>query len=152
MPKIIIPTGALPPEFIPVRPNVEICRRPLFEGIRAGFTSPALEYLEGDLDANEYLGCNEITTFWFTVFGQSMVRAGIHHKDKVLANRAVDPRDGHMVVATVNNEHTLKYLRVRNEEIELHAANPEFEPIVFRDSDELLIWGVITGSMRRVRI
>jgi DNA polymerase V len=152
MSKFIIPTGPLPPEFIRVKPDVEPCFRPLFRSIRAGFPSPALEYSEEVLDANEYLGFNPVTTFWFDVVGESMIKAGIYHQDKVLANRAIDPRNGQMVIATLNGEHTLKFLRIGRGVIELHAANELFEPTRIKEADLLLIWGVVSGSMRKVPI
>lgn len=151
MPTIIIPTGPLPPEFIEVPVEAVPCKRPLFRSVRAGFPSPALEYSEEQLDANEYLGCNQISSFWFDVVGDSMIRAGIRHQDKVLANRAIEPRDGQIVIAAINGEYTLKFLRIGYGVIELHSANTAFPPIQLKEADELIVWGVISGWMRKLK-
>ena len=44
----------------------------------------------------------------FTVKGESMNRAGIHHEDKVVVDRSLTPQAGDIVVAVVNGEYTIK--------------------------------------------
>ena len=117
--------------------------------VPAGFPSPATDYLEDGLDLNAYLVQHPAATFLFSVQGHSMQGAGILDGDKVVVDRAVDARHGHIVVATVDSEFTLKRLYQRHNRVELHPENPAFPPIQFTGSTQLQIWGVVVGVVRR---
>lgn len=117
--------------------------------VAAGFPSPATDYLEDGLDLNDYLVQHPAATFLFSVQGHSMQGAGILDGDKVVVDRAVDARHGHIVVATVDGEFTLKRLYQRHNRVELHPENPAFPPIQFTGSTQLQIWGVVVGVVRR---
>lgn len=118
--------------------------------LAAGFPSPATDYLEGHLDLNDYLiGHYKAATFLFTVKGASMQGVGIFHGDKVIVNRALTAQHGHIVVAVVDQEFTLKLLYQKNNRIELHPANSNFPTIVIDPDQELQVWGVVTGVVRR---
>ena len=117
--------------------------------VPAGFPSPATDYLEDGLDLNAYLVQHPAATVLFSVQGHSMQGAGILDGDKVVVDRAVDARHGHIVVATVDGEFTLKRLYQRHNRVELHPENPAFPPIQFTGSTQLQIWGVVVGVVRR---
>ena len=117
--------------------------------VAAGFPSPATDYLEDGLDLNDYLVQHPAATFLFSVQGHSMQGAGILDGDKVVVDRAVDARHGHIVVAAVDGEFTLKRLYQRHNRVELHPENPAFPPIQFTGSTQLQIWGVVVGVVRR---
>ena len=53
--------------------------------VSAGFPSPADEYLEGKLDLNQYLVPHPLATFYVRVSGNSMIGAGIHEGDLLIA-------------------------------------------------------------------
>ena len=120
--------------------------------ISAGFPSPAADYTEEGLDLNEYLIPHRTSTFIFTVVGMSMKNAGILDGDKVTVDRAIEPRHGHIVIAVINNEYTIKRIYMRSGVVELRAENPDFQPIRCSDLDELQIWGVVTGVLRRFTV
>ena len=117
--------------------------------VPAGFPSPATDYLEDGLDLNAYLVQHPAATFLFSVQGHSMQGAGILDGDKVVVDRAVDARHGHIVVATVDGEFVLERLYQRHNRVELHPENPAFPPIQFTGSTQLQIWGVVVGVVRR---
>lgn len=124
--------------------------RPLFGSrVPAGFPSPAADYVEKGLDLNTYMISNPASTFFFRVQGDSMKNAHIFDGDVVLVDRAVDARHRHIVLAVVNHEYTVKRLHKRAGVVELRAENPDYPPIRFQDFDELVIWGVIIGTVRR---
>ena len=123
--------------------------RLLTHRISAGFPSPATDYMEDGLDLNDYLVRNKPATFLFTVKGDSMIGASIEADDKVVVDRARTPKHGDIVVAVVDGEYTLKRLYKRPPRVELHAENPAYSPIVFRDGNELVVWGVVVGVVRR---
>lgn len=130
--------------------SAPLCRLPLLlQRIPAGFPSPADEYAETALDLNTYLVRNQTATFFFRVIGDSMTGAHIHDGDLLVVDRSIEPRHGHIVLAVVNSEYTVKRLHNLNGIIELRAENPAYPPIRFREHDELQVWGVVTGAVSR---
>lgn len=112
----------------------------------------AAEAGEGGLDVNDYLVRHRAASYYFTVDGDSMNGAGILDGDKVLVDRAVEPKDGHIVVAVVNSEYMLRRLRRRGKSIELCADNPSYAPIRLKESEALQVWGVVVGVVRRYAV
>ena len=87
---------------------------PLFSStIAAGFPSPADDYLERDLDLNEYFVKHETATYYLRVSGDSMENAGIRHNDLLVVDKSLEARDGSIVVAVIDGELTVKRLRRR---------------------------------------
>jgi DNA polymerase V len=130
--------------------SAPLCRLPLLlQRIPAGFPSPADEYAETALDLNTYLVRNRTATFFFRVIGDSMTGAHIHDGDLLVVDRSIEPRHGHIVLAVINSEYTVKRLHHLNGIIELRAENPAYPPIHFREHDELQVWGVVTGAVSR---
>jgi len=115
----------------------------------AGFPSPATDHMEDGLDLNEHLIAHKAASFLFEVRGTSMRDAGILDGDKVVVDRSVTAKHGHIVVAVVNGDCTIKRLYRRAGRIELRPENPDFQPIKFADGDELQVWGVVVGVVRK---
>jgi DNA polymerase V len=115
----------------------------------AGFPSPANDYIEDGLDLNCFLVQHKEASFMFNIEGDSMRDAGILDGDKVIVDRAVTARHGCIVIAVVDGDYTVKRLYKRGKRVELHPANPAYAPIVFNAEQELQIWGVVVGSVRR---
>lgn len=124
----------------------------LLQKIPAGFTSPAVDCAEDSLDINAYLIRHRAASFYFSVEGNSMNGAGILDGDKVLVDRSVEPRHGHVVVAVINHEYTLKRLYRRGSVLELHAENPAYPPIRLKYGEEMQVWGVVVGVVRKYRV
>ena len=120
--------------------------------VPAGFPSPATDYAEDGLDLNGYLVQHPAATFLFSVQGHSMQGAGILDGDKVVVDRSVQARHGHIVIAVVDGEFTLKRLYQRHNRLELHPDNPDFQPIRLTPGKQLEIWGVVVGAVRRYRV
>jgi len=120
--------------------------------ISAGFPSPASDYIEDGLDLNAYLVQHKAASFFFNVEGESMCGAGIMPGDKVLVDRAVNAVHGHIVVAVIDAEYTLKRLFRWGGRLELRPENPAFKTIVINDDTGLEIWGVVTGVIRKYRV
>lgn len=130
-------------------PPVE--RIPLFgHTIPAGFPSPADDYVEAYLDLNKLLIKKKSATFFLRVKGDSMINAGIYPGDLVLVDRSIEPVDGSVVVAEFDREFTVKRLVWCNGMAELHAENPKYAPIKFKEGQELMILGVVTSSVHTV--
>ncbi len=139
-----------PPFRLPADSPGRVCL-PLFgHRVAAGFPSPADDYVEDRLDLNELLIQHQEATYFLRVTGDSMVGAGIHPGDLIIVDRSIDLQDGHVVVAEVNGELTVKRLRHVNGAPELHPENPAYPVIRFQDGQELRIWGVVTSAIHRV--
>lgn len=119
--------------------------------IAAGFPSPAADYTEDGLDLNAYLIQHKAASFFFEVSGDSMIGVGILDGDKVAVDRSITPQHGHIVVAVLNGEYTIKTLFRQAGRVELHAENPHFKPICMVEGSELAIWGVVVGVVRKLR-
>ena len=88
--------------------NIEI---PFYSSfVSCGFPSPADGYLECPIDLNEYIIRRPAATFFVRAKGNSMEGAGIFEGDLIVIERSIDPQHGHIVLATVNGEFTLKRL------------------------------------------
>lgn len=122
----------------------------IFHKIPAGFPSPAADYTAEPLDLNQYLVDRVTCTFFFEVDGHSLKQAGIFHGDKVAVDRSIPPRSGHVVLAIVNDEFTLKILHWTGMAYELHPANDDFQPIRFKEGEQLQIFGVARGVVRKL--
>ena len=119
--------------------------------VPAGFPSPADDYLEGELDLNELLIQHPAATFFVRLAGDSMVNAGLFDGDILVVDRAVTASHGHIVVAVIEGDMTVKRLHSQSGRVELRPENPAYKPIVFGEGRELVIWGVVIGSVRQFK-
>ncbi len=118
--------------------------------VPAGFPSPAADHTRKRIDLNEHLIRNKEATFIFRVQGDSMTGIGIYEGDELLVDRSIDAKHGHIVLAVLNNEFTVKRLYRRGGQVKLMAENPIYPPIVLKDGQELLIWGVVTRNLHKL--
>ena len=123
-------------------------------GIFAGFPSPAQDYMDSTLDFNRDIIKHPAATFYAKVIGQSMEGAGIDSGDIIVVDRALEPRDGDIVVACINGEFTLKYIDLSKKDkgiVCLRPDNDRYEPIYMHEGDELIVWGVVSSVIKRFR-
>lgn len=125
---------------------------PLFgHKVRAGFPSPADDYVEAWLDLNEHLVEHKDATFFVRATGDSMTGAGIQEGNLLVVDRALEAKHHDIVIAVVDGEMTVKRLDKQRGRIRLLAENPAYEPIEFQDGQELTIWGVVTSVIQRFK-
>ena len=123
-------------------------------GIFCGFPSPAQDYMDRTLNFNEDIIKHPSATFYAKALGDSMIEAGIEEGDILVIDRALDPRDGDIVIAHVNGEFTVKYLDISKKDkgiVKLVPGNPRYDEIVMHDGDQLIIWGVVSNIIKRLR-
>jgi len=119
---------------------------PVFLGrLPAGFPSPADDYIEGKLDLNRHLIKHPAATFFVRVTGDSMIGAGIHSGDLLVVDRSLDAVDGHVIVAALDGELTVKRLFKRGGLLRLLPANSEYQPIEILTQQTFEIFGVVTN-------
>jgi len=136
-----------PDHLVPIKQadNPMAFKVPLFgHTIRAGFPSPADDYVAETLDLNEHLMPRKEASFLLRAKGESMVGVGIHDGDILVVDRSLTATDGRVVIATLDGQFTVKTLEKKRGKIRLLPANPSFEPIEINDEQELQIWGVVT--------
>lgn len=112
--------------------------------VRAGFPSPADDYIQAHIDLNEYLIAHQASTFFVRASGDSMIGVGIHSGDLLIVDRSLTPTPGKIVIAAVNGELTVKRFSTHQGRVQLLAENAHYPPIELRDDFELVIWGVVT--------
>ena len=116
----------------------------------AGFPAPGDDQVERVLDINDLVVRHPASTFFVRVEGDSMEGAGIFSGDVLVIDRAVEPCDGHIVVAAVNGEMVVKRLYIDNEVLSLHSENEAYAPILVSQEEDCVVWGVVTGSVRQL--
>lgn len=138
-----------------VRPHdVPIIGIDYFEiDVSAGFPKPTEQYIEKKkINLHELLVKNQSTTFLIRVSGVSMHQAGILDKSMLLIDRSIKARDGHVVLAVLNGEFTVKYLHFKENRIYLVPANKAFPIFDVTGLDNSYVWGVTTKVINDLSI
>jgi len=120
--------------------------------VQCGFPSPAEDHAMERVDLNKVLIKHPQATFLMRVRGDSMREAGIDDGDVVLVDRAIKAAHGHVVVAVVDGEFTVKRLWQRGSNVKLQPANPTYSDILPRDGQTLEVWGVVTTAIKAMRV
>jgi repressor LexA len=115
--------------------------------VEAGFPSPAEEELLDVMDFDEYLVPNKESTYILKVKGDSMIDAGIRPGDMVIVERRASYKPGQIVIASIDNEYTMKYLRKKGEAYFLEPANTAYKPIY--PAEGFRVEAVVTGVVRK---
>ena len=130
--------------------NSTMLALPLVEGgVSAGFPSPAADFLDASIDLNKYLIKKEATTFIAVTEGFSMIGAGIGHKDLLIIDKSLEPRDGKIAVCVIDGEFILKRLKVTSTGIWLMPENDKFKPLQVTEYNNFEIWGMVTYSIQQ---
>lgn len=124
---------------------------PLAEvSVQAGFPSPAEDYIEDRLDLNEHLIDHPAATYFVRVAGTSMLEAGIHDGDILVVDRALEPVDGKVVVASINGNLSVKRLKKEDDTVYLVAENDDYDDIEITPHNDFQVWGVVTHVIHSV--
>ena len=122
--------------------------------VPAGAAMPADDDIDMSVDLNRLLIRRADKTRIFTVEGDSMDRAGIFEGDKLIVDCALEARDGDIVIAIILADgHTVKRLSLKGPRPKLvpESSNPIHQPREIRDDEEWMVWGVVTGLVKRFR-
>ena len=120
--------------------------------IRAGFPSPAEDYMNESLDVNRDLIKHPEATFYGQVEGDSMINAGICDGDIAVIDRSIEAEHGDVVVGYIDKEFTVKYLDLTHRKdgwIELRPANDSFTPIRIDEDSNFRVWGVVIYTIKK---
>ena len=120
--------------------------------VAAGFPSPAAGYEEESLNINDLLITNAPATFYIRVTGNSMIDANIHEGDILVVDKSIEPVHGQVVIAIVNGDFTVKTLYMKDGDIKLLPANPDYPEILLSGEDQLNIWGVVSYAIKKFKL
>ena len=121
-------------------------------GIRAGFPSPAQDYVTESIDLNRTLIKHPAATFYAKVVGDSMCGEGITEGDILIIDRSIEAQHGDLAVCCLDGEFTLKRLCLnRSDRIFLMPSNPKYRPIEVTRDNDFMVWGVVIYTIKANR-
>jgi repressor LexA len=119
---------------------------PLLGTVAAGAPLLAFEDPEAETFAlpREFLRADDV--FMLSVQGDSMLNAGIHDGDYVVARKQPEANNGEIVVALLEDEATVKRFYKGASHVRLQPENDLYEPIITKD---VRILGKVIALLRR---
>ncbi|MEB7891691.1 translesion error-prone DNA polymerase V autoproteolytic subunit [Hafnia alvei] len=137
-------------QFIKASQEPEILQLPLFaDAVPCGFPSPAQDYVEAELDLNDYCILRPSSTYFVRAIGNSMTDIGLHSGDLLIVDKAERPQHGDIVIAEIEGEFTVKRLLITPRP-GLQAMNPAY-PTLYPDPEQLQVFGVVTAFIHKTR-
>lgn len=121
------------------------------DGIKAGFPSPAQDYMEQAIDLNKELIRHPASTFYGRVVGNSMSGEGIEEGDILIIDKSLELMDGDLAVCFINGEFTVKRVKLEKDLAWLVPSNPDYQPIKVTKDNEFTIWGIVTYTVKKNR-
>lgn len=124
-----------------------------FTEVPCGFASPAEDYEEAPIDLNAVVmdPHHREATYLVRAKGHSMIGASINDGDELVVDRALEPKNGSIVIAVLQGKATCKRLRFMPDgRPYLKAENPHFEDRVIAEGDEFEIWGVVRYVLHKL--
>jgi len=119
-------------------------------GVKAGFPSPAGDYIEESIDLNKHVIKNRSATFYARVDGSSMEPI-LRDGDLIVIDRSLTPSTNDIVLCYIDGEFTVKTVQKTPNAIYLVPANKAYDTIEVTSDNDFIIWGVITFSVRKLR-
>lgn len=138
-------------EMCPVRlewGGAELVRVP-GPAVRAGFPSPAGDYVEERLDISRLVVRDPSATFYFRMQGEAMTGAGIFPGDILVVDRSLPAAPGRVVVAVVAEEMLVRRLEASPGGVRLAAEGAGGVSLPVPPDAVLEIWGVVTYVLHR---
>ncbi len=111
------------------------------EGIRAGFPSPAQDYMEQAIDLNKEIVKHPASTFYGRVVGDSMRDEGIEEGDILVIDKSLE----------LMGEFTVKRVRLETDAAWLIPANPDYPKIKVTADNDFIVWGIVTYTIKKNR-
>lgn len=121
------------------------------EGIRAGFPSPAQDYMELAIDLNKELIKHPTSTFYGRVVGDSMKDEGIEEGDILVIDKSLELTDDDLAVCFIDGDFTVKRVRLESDAAWLVPSNVKYPPIKVTKDKEFMVWGIVTYTIKKNR-
>lgn len=124
------------------------CERPVAAEIKAGFPSPAEDFVDQSIDLNKVLVRNPSSTYYARVSGYSMKDANIDDGDLLIIDKSIEPSDGKIAVCYIDGEFTVKRIKIESDCCFLVPANSDFKPIKVTAENNFMVWGVVAHIVK----
>ena len=121
------------------------------ERIRAGFPSPAQDYMELAIDLNKELIKHPTSTFYGRVVGDSMKDEGIEEGDILVIDKSLELMDDDLAVCFIDGDFTVKRVRLESDAAWLVPSNAKYPPIKVTKDNEFMVWGIVTYTIKKNR-
>jgi SOS response UmuD protein. Serine peptidase. MEROPS family S24 len=121
----------------------------LIGGVKAGFPSPAQDFIAQAIDLNKYIIKHPAATYFALVNGVSM-DTDLSEGDLLVVDRSLDPQDGKIAVCFVDGEFTVKKIRIEKDRCLLVPSNPDYPVIEVNKDNDFTIWGIVTYVIKKV--
>jgi repressor LexA len=119
---------------------------PLLGNIKAGYPVESPEFIEDYIPVPQILLKGKEGFFSLRVRGDSMENAHILDGDIVIVKKQSSAEIDDIIVALIEEETTIKYLREKEGRLYLEPANPKYSPIF----SPFTILGKVVGVIRRL--
>ena len=125
----------------------DVLRLPLLGRVAAGLPIGA------DLRSDDYILLDRALfspapNYLLKVQGDSMIDEGIFEGDLIGVYRTSEARSGQIVVARIDDEITVKLLKIGKDRIRLLPRNPSYSPIDVTPDQDFAIEGLYCGLVR----
>lgn len=120
---------------------------PVIGRVAAGSPMLAQEHIEREVPVEPSL-FSQTPHFLLRVRGASMRDAGILDGDLLAVRKAVEARDGQIIVARLGDDVTVKRLRTSGGIVQLLPENPDFQPITVSPEEDFSLEGIAVGLIR----
>ena len=117
--------------------------------VSAGFGTIATDYIDQQLNLNEYFCKDPSNSFCVRVMGDSMLGARIQDGDIVVVDSAQRANYGSIVIALINDEVFIKKLKNKSGEDFLCSENPAY-PDFSTKCHNIKIIGIVTAVIHKV--
>ncbi|KAB7772410.1 transcriptional repressor LexA [Xanthomonas maliensis] len=125
----------------------DVLRLPILGRVAAGLPIGA------DLGSDDFVVLDRVffspsPDYLLKVQGDSMRDEGIFNGDLIGVHRTRDARSGQIVVARIDEEITVKLLKIGKDRIRLLPRNPDYAPIEVQPDQDFAIEGLYCGLLR----
>jgi len=125
----------------------KLCRVPVLGRIAAGSPVFAQENYEGEVLADSNLAAGA-RLFALIVTGDSMMDADINDGDMVIVRQQPAAESGDIVAAMLDDEATIKRLKITGSQVLLIPENPSYRPMDVTMREDFRILGRVIGMAR----
>lgn len=143
----VLRAPASPQQALSLAPSDDAVRLPVLGQVAAGVPIGA------DIGSDQYIVLDRVLfspspDYLLKVKGDSMIDEGIFEGDLIGVHRTGDARSGQIVVARIDEEITVKLLKIGKDRIRLLPRNPDYAPIEVQPGQDFAIEGLYCGLVR----